>query len=398
MERITNIDYEVIKYNKDLGNNRLELNIKGKNINYIIINTIRRTILTNIPIYTFNEFNFTINESIFNNNYIKLRLRNLPVWGIANTIDKFIDNKNINNNLDNNNLGDTRNNNSGDDINLNIDDELDLENKNNIDINTSSLKQLTMYINYKNTDKSIMTVTTDNAKFYYSDKNIKSPYPIPIPIIKLQKNQAINFSSITVLGTEKEDSIFSAVSVCYYNEINENEFIFMLESRGQLSEQRIIEVALINIINSIENLAKIVTYEQVTHIGEIIINGENNTMGNLLSYGMQNHKNVKFAGYNIPHLLENKVIIHYELINENIKLKDVFDDVSIYFIELFNNLIKNNLNIDKKAQDVEKKTKTKTHDGEKKTTEIKKKTPDVEKKIKEINKKTSVEKKVSKNI
>ena len=58
MERITNIDYEVIKYNKDLGNNRLELNIKGKNINYIIINTIRRTILTNIPIYTFNEFNF----------------------------------------------------------------------------------------------------------------------------------------------------------------------------------------------------------------------------------------------------------------------------------------------------------------------------------------------------
>ena len=36
MERITNIDYEVIKYNKDLGNNRLELNIKGKNTSILM--------------------------------------------------------------------------------------------------------------------------------------------------------------------------------------------------------------------------------------------------------------------------------------------------------------------------------------------------------------------------
>ena len=90
MEKITDIDYEVIKYNKNLGNNKLELKIKGKNINHVIINTIRRTILTNIPIYAFNDFNFTTNESIFNNNYIKLRLSNMPVWGISNKIDKFI--------------------------------------------------------------------------------------------------------------------------------------------------------------------------------------------------------------------------------------------------------------------------------------------------------------------
>ena len=51
MEKITDIDYEIIKYNKDLGNSILELKIKGKNINYIIINTIRRTILSDIPIY-----------------------------------------------------------------------------------------------------------------------------------------------------------------------------------------------------------------------------------------------------------------------------------------------------------------------------------------------------------
>ena len=89
----------------------------------------------------------------------------------------------------------------------------------------------------------------------------------------------------------------------------------------------------------------------------IIINGENNTMGNLLSHGMQNHKNVKFAGYNLPHLLENKVIIHYELINEKIKLKDVFDDVVIYFIEIFKNIIKLNSSIDSTSKKPKKSSK-----------------------------------------
>ena len=332
MEKITDIDYEVIKYNKDLGNNKLELKIKGKNINHIIINTIRRTILTSIPIYAFNNFNFTTNESIFNNNYIKLRLSNMPVWGIPNKIDKFI--------LENKQQLDEEDNDD-----LVIDDDIDLENEGNV--NTSSFNQLTMYVDYKNNEKSIVTVTTNEAKFYYADKNISSPYPIPIPLIKLQPNQTINFSAITKLGIEKDNSIYSPTSVCYYNEINNNEYVLKLESRGQISEQRIIEVALINIIHSLENIIKMLPLEENSHTGEIIINGENNTLGNLLSYGMQNHKNVKFAGYNIPHLLENKVIIHYELLNEKIKLKDVFNDVVIYLIEIFKSLSKLNSQIDK---------------------------------------------------
>ena len=338
MEKINDIDYEIIKYNKNLGNSILELKIKGKNINYIIINTIRRTILSDIPIYAFNNFNFTTNESIFNNNYLKLRLSNMPVWGLPNKIDKFIhdNDPHIDNALIDEGIND-----------IAIDDDIDLDNKSSV--NTSSLNQLTMYVDYKNNEKNIVTVSTNNAKFYYSNKNIPSPYPIPIPLIKLQPEQAINFSAITVLGTEKENSIFAAATVCYYNEINTNEFKFILESRGQITEQRIIEVSLINIISSLENLVKMIPLEENSHIGEIIINGENNTIGNLLSYGLQNHKNVKFAGYNIPHLLENKVIIHYELVNEKIKLKNVFNDVIIYLIEIFKTLIKLNQKIYKKS-------------------------------------------------
>ena len=350
MQKIVDIDYEVIRYNEELGNSILELKIKGKNINCIIINTIRRTILSDIPIYAFSDFNFTVNESIFNNNYMKLRLKNMPVWGIPNKIDKFVQDKSqINNILEDEEL-----------IDAPIDDDIDLENKS--DVNTSSLNQLTMYVDYKNTENSIITVTTNEAKFYHSNKNIQNPYPVAIPLIKLQPNQSINFSAITLLGIEKENSIYSATSVCYYNEIYENEFKFILESRGQITEKRIVDVALINIVSSLENVIKMIPLEQNSHIGEIVINGENNTIGNLLSYGLQNHKNVKFAGYNVPHLLDNKVIIHYELINSKIKLKDVFNDVIIYFLEIFKTLIKlNDKNPQqKKLKKASKKTSKKT--------------------------------------
>jgi DNA-directed RNA polymerase subunit L len=141
------------------------------------------------------------------------------------------------------------------------------------------------------------------------------------------------------------------VSVCFYKQKNDNEYDFILESRGQISEQRIIEVAIINIINKLETIFKTLTLDQTEVRGEIIILGENNTFGNLISYGMQSHKNIKFAGYNVPHLLEEKVIIHYELINDKVKLKDVIDDVIEYFkvlyttiiLKLFNKLFKFNV-------------------------------------------------------
>ena len=334
MEKLSDIKYKLINYNEDQGNSRFEVNLKGKNINYIIVNTIRRSILTYIPIYAFSEFNFTTNDTIFNNNYLKLRIKNLPVWGIVNNIDK-IDSKKINETI----IEDDSLNNLDD----NLDDDVDLENNNN-NLNSSSLNQFTMYVDYKSTSKSNTTVTTDHVKFYCDGKNIKSPYKIPIPIIKLQPDQTINFSALTTLGTEKDNPIYSAVSVCFYKENSENDLDLIIESRGQINEKRIINVAIINIIDNLERISKMIPDNQSGLLGEIIFEGENNTMGNLLSHGLQNHKNIKFAGYNVPHLLDEKIIIHYELTNEKYNIKNVLNDVIIYFIELFNEILKlNNL-------------------------------------------------------
>ena len=51
-------------------------------------------------------------------------------------------------------------------------------------------------------------------------------------------------------------------------------FNFIVESKGQLDGYRIIEVALINIISTIESLLKSIPTDQTTHVGEIIINNE----------------------------------------------------------------------------------------------------------------------------
>ena len=139
MQKIDKINFKILDYKKDLGDSKLKFTLAGNNINYIVANTIRRTIFSDIPIYAFNEFKFEKNTSIFHNNYLKLRLRQMPIWGIENTID-FLD---INNDINKNEIND-------------IDNEIEDENDNEINItndkniNISTLKQLTMYVNYKN--------------------------------------------------------------------------------------------------------------------------------------------------------------------------------------------------------------------------------------------------------
>lgn len=328
MLKLEKSNIKLLKYNNDIQNNILELKISGPNINYIIINTIRRTIFSDIPIYAFDEFKFNKNTSIFHNNYIKLRLQQLPIWGIENKVDYLENNENqINKDINEENEEN---------------EEIDFENNDNIKLNT--LKQLTMYLNYKNKTNDIITVTTDDAKFYFNENQIKIPYPIPIEIIKLQPDQEISFSAISKIGLEKDHTIFSPVSVVYYKQINDNEFDFCLESKGQITEKRILLVAIINIKRKINNFLKLITeYINKNKIinnelegNKIIINNEDHTLGNLISRGMQQHNDIAFAGYNMPHPLVNKIELHYKLKKGNIF--NIIKDVCNYYLDLFDDL------------------------------------------------------------
>jgi DNA-directed RNA polymerase subunit L len=371
MIKINKIDFKILNQDNELGDSRLVFNMKGSNINYIVMNTIRRTILSDIPILAFTNFKIDKNTSIFHNNYLKLRILHLPVWGIENTVNyindkenKTSDNEEINFNNDNDELNDI------DNINYNNDDisDNDEKNYNNEEINAdsieeinddsneddnkkelSTIKHLSMFVNYKNKSNNIISVTTNDAKFYYDENIIKSPYKNNIQIVKLQPGQEITFTVITSIGTESSDTIYSAVSIATYIQNDPNNFDFIFESRGQLTEKRILIVAIINIIRRIKNFYKILKENKNSQSSEnsldefkgtIEINNEDHTLGNLITRGLQEHKDVLSAGYNLPHPLIKKVIFNYS-IKKDSNIKSIMKDVVDYYCELFEKIKKN---------------------------------------------------------
>ena len=327
MNKVGNISVKKILYDDIFLNSRLELNISGKDIDHIIVNTLRRVCLTNIPVYIYDKFDFVENTSIFNNNYIKLIFRNIPVLGIQSSTAFYSENKDSKEQKD--------------DISemLNMDD-ISLET--NYDVSSSNLNQLTLYLDKENKTKNVITVGTDDCKFYYKEKEIPSPYKINIPLIKLQDGQNIKMTAISSIGIEKMDAMYSPASVLYFTKNNDTDYNFIIESRGQLSEDKIFKYGIENVISQLEGLkTDINDLEDIKkEKGEIEINNYDHTMGNLLSQGLRKHKDVIYAGYAMPHLLEDKINIKFEISKNNIK--SIIIDVIQYYINIFNILKEKN--------------------------------------------------------
>ena len=199
-----------------------------------------------------------------------------------------------------------------------------------------------MYLDFKNENKKIVTVGTSDAKFYYKQKKIDSPYKNNIPIIKLHPGKTIIMSAVTNLGIEKNNAKYSPVSVVFYKQKKDNDFDFIIESKGQLNEKKIISIAILNINNILDEFMKLVPDNKGME-GKLVIPDEDHTLGNLLADGLQRHKAVQFAGYNMPHPLGNVVEVHYKLNSGN--LKKVLKDVISFYQNLFDDIGKKVNNI-----------------------------------------------------
>jgi DNA-directed RNA polymerase subunit L len=320
MNKVGNITIKKLLNETELFDSRLELDISGNNINHIIINTLRRITMSEIPIYVFNKINIIDNTSIFNNNYIKLRIKNIPVIGIKSDDAFFIEKKDTVKEETTSNI-------------LNIDD-VNLET--NYEITGNSLKQLTMYLDKYNETNNIIYVGTDDCKFYYKEKEIKSPYTQNIPLLKLQPTQKIKLTAITELGVERIDGVYSPVSIFTFNKIKENNYKIMLESRGQLTESEILKFCIDNIQKNLDDFKfKIDELDNINKKqGVIEISNYDHTIGNLISNGLNNHKDISFGGYCMPHLLDNKIKINFKINTDN-NIKTILHDIIKYYKELF---------------------------------------------------------------
>ena len=311
------INIKLLEYDKELGNSLLKLNISG-DVSYCHMNAMKRIIHSSIKqrAFSYNNFNIKKNTSTFHNSQLIKYISQIPIWISDDIIDKQINIKNTNEILPNDN------NNEETDEDDNLDDTIQ-------QINTSSLKQLTMYIKYHNKKSDIINITTNDCLFYFGKKKIESPYVEPILITKLTPNAEIEFSVITDINDENKHTIYSPVSITSYKSINNlsNDFIFVLESRGQLTEKKILLITIeyiLNMLNIFSNL--IINKNELNNIlnGEFtIIDNKNeiydlHALGSLIVYELQNHKSVNFASYKLLHLLSDTITFEFKIKNNNI--------------------------------------------------------------------------------
>lgn len=319
MNKLKPIKISVNEKDDELGFSRVDLKFKGEDVNHIITNSIKRIVQSDIPIFAFNNFDITLNTSVFNNNYIKNHIQNIPVWGIENNIEEYIEEK-------------EKEEEEFSEITGLANDDIDLSVDKNFDV--SSINTLTMYVDFKNDTKDIVVVTTEHCKFYYKEGLIKSPYKNPVQIVKLQPGQEIKLSAKADLGTEEISSIYSATSVCFFKE-NKDDYDFIIESIGQITEKRILLLSLQLLKKKLQkfnqNLPKNKGME-----GIILVDDEDHTLGNIISYGMQNHSAVRFCGYNTPHPLNKQIKFHYKLDSGN--LNSVIKDVIVYYENIFDSI------------------------------------------------------------
>ncbi len=299
--------------------NHLHFKISGNNIDHVIINSLRRIILEELPGFAYDSDSIKIsaNSSVYNNDYLRNRIENFPVVGLNLKLDmdEFIKLK----------------------FDKNTDTET--ENQEDSEINFSNFDLLNFYVNKENTTDDILSVTTDDCDFFLKGKKINNIYKNALLICKLKKNEKLELSAIVKKGLPSENAKYSPIGVCCYEEKSNNEFIFKIENRNQYKNKEIIIYGCEILIKRLEIiLEKIVSkkFSSDNH-GKIILNNENHTLGNLISRGLQEDSNIEYASYKLDHLLINDVTIEYvtngsktinEIINKTIKKQiKIFEDI-----------------------------------------------------------------------
>jgi DNA-directed RNA polymerase subunit L len=309
-------------FNK-LKHSLLHLNLSGKNINYVIVNTLRRGALELVPTYAFIEESINIEEntSVFDNDELKNRLAQIPIFNVKPSVvlleEKYWKNVNF----------------DDPDREKHKDDTMELE----------------LYINKTNTSKDLLPITSKDFVFYENTKVVdKFKHIEPLLLFKLRPNEVFKCRLSGVLGIGKRNDIFSAVSNCYFEEINpKNEeephnYNLYIESMGQLDEYeiliRVCKIIQQNLKETVENIKQAYKNESVETSDYIVLEFLNitHTIGNLINDSLQNNPLVKFSGYAKPDQLEDRIII--KLLTTNNKPLEVLYSTVDQIIKDFDKL------------------------------------------------------------
>ena len=267
-------DIDIKEFDKtvdEYGSSYLKLEFSGKDIDYSIVNGLRKVCLNQIPIYAFHpsKINILRNSSVFDNSYMRERLSQLPIFNLKHNINYLASKyyKNVN-------FADPK-------LVKHVEDTYEIE----------------LYIKVKNTSsQTLLNVSTNDIKYTINNEVIENSKvyseKYPILLIQLRTGEEFECSMKAVIAVGELDAIFNAANV-WYEEVTENKFELMLESSGQLGEYDILSrgcdiiVEKLKIIkeNVNQNQYEIIITENNSMIIEIL--NEDYTCGGPINYNLQ---------------------------------------------------------------------------------------------------------------
>jgi len=317
MQKIYDIKINKISYGKDKFNtSKLEIEISGSDNHAYVMNAIRRILYDDIPVHAVHSGSSIIekNTTIFNNDYMKLRLSLLPLYNIKNNF-------------------------------INIEEQF-------LDINTNNPKYhkdediYKLCINEQNNTNDEMIITTHNMRIYKNNNNIDNFYInlLPIPLIILKPKNIFTCTLQSKISIGEKNSIWSSANA-YYKIINENEkkYILTVETRGQFKENELLVRACEVIINKLYAMEKnfslcwcktptqgncVPCYNKEKNAKNeknddgfynIEFINEDYTLGNLLGLELYKNKNVIFSGIYKQADLVHSINIKIKIIDGDIK-------------------------------------------------------------------------------
>lgn len=309
--------------NKKLQASSLSLEFSGKPITEVRLNTLRRVLLLNIPTYAFTKdtINITNNTSIYNNDYMRLRLSQITFPNIKHNII-MLDEKYY----------------------KGIDYKDSEREKHSNDVDTYEL-----YVNAQNDTNKIISITTatPGVQFFKNGKEIVNTFDKNYPhlILKLKKGQSFNCQCTAVLNIGETDNIWSSVANCWYKETGKNKFNFTLQSQGQRGEKDLLITSCKYIKNKL-NKTKIELKNQfkgsdAQYVKEIIF--DNITEGFIINDFLQEHTNVLCSGAIKKDLLVDRITVKFKT-NKKSPQTCIFEaiDKIIKFYDVIENGVKKN--------------------------------------------------------
>lgn len=228
----------------------INFNIKGNDVNFSLVNAIRRVLLQEIPLYKIDNIKIDKNTTCYTNDYLSERLEQYD--DILKSKENYID-----------------------------------EN------NEYKYEKQDIYINVKNDNSEIMNITSDNIDVYIDEKQIKNPYKEKVLLVKLKKDQELILKGEYVLGKGMYNAKYTGIKVDLYEEVNENNYNFAFKSLCMLSTKELLTKAVNIIIKKLENIEILVgqkyndsTLDTLEKI-KIVLEDETHTMGNLITSKLQ---------------------------------------------------------------------------------------------------------------